>query len=62
MLKNYLTICIRNIRKRKFFASINILGMTIGITACLFIALYVIDEFSYDRCWTTQKNWNAGFA
>jgi putative ABC transport system permease protein len=49
MLKNYFTICIRNIRKRKFFASINLLGMTAGITACLLIALYVIDEFSYDR-------------
>ena len=49
MLKNYFTISIRNIRKRKFFASINILGMTAGITACLLIALYVIDEFSYDR-------------
>jgi len=49
MLKNYFTISIRNIRKRKFFASINILGMAIGITAGLLIALYVIDEFSYDR-------------
>ncbi|MDJ1484648.1 ABC transporter permease [Cytophagaceae bacterium YF14B1] len=49
MLKNYFTIAIRTIRKRKFFASINILGMTAGIAACLLIALYVIDEFSYDR-------------
>src|SRR5437868_9316 len=49
MFKNYFTISIRNIRKRKFFASINILGMTTGITACLLIALYVIDEFNYDR-------------
>ena len=49
MLKNYFTISIRNIRKRKVFASINLLGMTAGITACLLIALYVIDEFSYDR-------------
>jgi putative ABC transport system permease protein len=49
MLKNYFTIAIRNIRKRKFFASITISGMTVGITACLLIALYVIDEFSYDR-------------
>ena len=49
MLKNYFTIVIRNISKRKFFASINLLGMTAGITACLLIALYVIDEFSYDR-------------
>jgi putative ABC transport system permease protein len=47
--KNYFTIAIRNILKRKFFTSINILGMTAGITACLLIALYVIDEFGYDR-------------
>ncbi len=49
MLRNYFTIALRNIRKHKFFAAINILGMTIGITSCLFIALYVINEFSYDR-------------
>lgn len=49
MLRNYLTICIRTIRKRKLFASINIFGMTAGITTCLLIALYVNDEFSYDR-------------
>lgn len=49
MLRNYFTIAIRNIRKRKFFATITILGMTAGITACLLIALYIIDELSYDR-------------
>ncbi len=49
MLKNYLTICVRNIRKRKFFAAINLLGMAAGLTSCLLIALYIIDEFSYDR-------------
>ncbi len=49
MLKNYYTIAIRNLLKQKFFAGINLLGMTTGITACLFIALYIIDEFNYDR-------------
>lgn len=49
MLKNYFNIAIRNILKRKFFASINILGMTIGTTACLLIALYIINEFTYDK-------------
>lgn len=48
MLKNYFTIAIRNIRKRKVFATINVLGMTAGITACLLITLYIIHEFSYD--------------
>ena len=54
MLKNYFTISIRNIRKRKVFASINLLGMTAGITACFLIALYVIDESSYDRFHSTS--------
>ncbi|MCB9268185.1 MAG: ABC transporter permease [Lewinellaceae bacterium] len=49
MLRNYFTLAIRNIRKRRFFAGINILGMTAGIAACLLIALYVMDELSYDR-------------
>ena len=49
MLKNYFNIAIRNMMKHKFFSAINILGMTIGITACLLIVLYVTDELSYDR-------------
>lgn len=49
MLINYFKIAIRNILKYKFFSAINIFGMTIGITACLLIVLYVADELSYDR-------------
>lgn len=49
MLKNYFNIAFRNMMKHKFFSAINILGMTIGITACLLLALYVTDELGYDR-------------
>lgn len=49
MFKNYLKVAFRNILKYKFFSLINILGMTIGVTACLLIALYVTNELSYDR-------------
>jgi putative ABC transport system permease protein len=49
MIKNYFIIALRNIAKHKFFSAINILGMTIGITACLLIILWVTDELSYDR-------------
>jgi putative ABC transport system permease protein len=49
MLKSYFTVAIRNIRKHKLFSAINILGMTMGITACLMIVLYVVDELSYDK-------------
>jgi putative ABC transport system permease protein len=49
MLRNYFKLAFRNIMKYKFFSAINILGMSIGITACLLLLLYVVDELSYDR-------------
>jgi putative ABC transport system permease protein len=49
MLKNYLKVAIRNILKHKFYSTINVLGMTMGVTACILIVLYVVDELSYDR-------------
>ncbi len=55
MFKNYLKVAFRNILKHKFFSLINILGMTIGVTACLLITLYVTDELSYDRFHTNAK-------
>ena len=49
MIKNYFKIAVRNILKYKFFSAINILGMTLGVTSCLLIILYVTDELSFDR-------------
>ncbi len=49
MIKNYIKVAVRNILKYKFFSAINILGMTIGLTACLLISLYVVDELSFDQ-------------
>ncbi len=49
MFQNYLKIAIRNILKYKFFSAINVLGMTIGITSCLMLILYVSHELSYDQ-------------
>lgn len=49
MIRNYLKVALRNVAKQKFFSAINIVGMTIGITACLLIILYVSDELSFDR-------------
>ncbi|MFZ5973208.1 MAG: ABC transporter permease [Bacteroidota bacterium] len=48
MLENFFKVALRNILKYKFFSAINILGMTIGLTACLMIILYVVDELSFD--------------
>jgi putative ABC transport system permease protein len=49
MLRNFFTVAIRNILKQKFYSIINILGLTAGITASLFIILYIADELSYDK-------------
>jgi putative ABC transport system permease protein len=49
MLKNYITIAIRNITRNKIYSLVNIAGLTIGLTACFLILLYVQDELSYDR-------------
>ena len=49
MLKNYLKISLRNLKKYKTFAFINVFGLAVGLTSCLLILLYVLDELSYDR-------------
>jgi len=49
MLKNYFLLAVKNFRKQKMFSIINILGLTIGITCCLMIFLFIMTEFSYDN-------------
>ncbi len=48
MIKNYLKIAWRNIAKHKVFSAINILGLAMGVTCSLLIALWVIDEYQTD--------------
>lgn len=48
MFKNYLKTAWRNLWRNKIFSFINVLGLTIGLTACFFIFLYVRFELSYD--------------
>jgi putative ABC transport system permease protein len=49
MLRNYITITLRNILRQKGYSLINILGLSIGLMACLFIVLFIIDELSFDK-------------
>lgn len=49
MLKNYFKIAFRNLWKHKAFSFINIMGLTVGMTACFLIFLYVKFERSYDN-------------
>jgi putative ABC transport system permease protein len=49
MFKNYLKVAARNMRKHKGYTFINVFGLTMGMTICLLIFLWVRDEMSYDR-------------
>lgn len=49
MFGNYLITALRNFYKFRFYTLINVVGLTIGITVCLIILLFVRFELSYDR-------------
>lgn len=49
MFSNYLKIAWRSLRKNKVFSFINIAGLSLGISVCFIITLYVRDELSYER-------------
>ena len=49
MFKNYFKTAWRNLMKNKVFSFINILGLTIGITVCMMIFLFIMNEFSVDN-------------
>ena len=66
MWRNYLTVGIRALTKNRAYAVINILGLAIGLAACVLILLYVRYERSYDdwmrgadRVFQLQTNYKA---
>ena len=49
MLRNYLRIALRNLRKHPLYTVINVSGLAVGMACCLLILLLVRHEWSYDR-------------
>jgi putative ABC transport system permease protein len=49
MLKNYLKNALRHLHKNRVFTHVNIIGLVIALTSCIFITLFILDELSYDR-------------
>jgi len=49
MFKNIIKTAVRHIVKHSGYATLNVLGLTIGISSALFLIIYVADEVSYDR-------------
>jgi putative ABC transport system permease protein len=56
MIKNYFKIAWRNLVKNKFYSTINISGLSVGLTVGIIILLWVQDEFSYDRFHSKEEN------
>ncbi|MEM8970187.1 MAG: hypothetical protein AAGE93_27470, partial [Bacteroidota bacterium] len=67
MIKNYLSIALRNFRKQKTFSLLNIGGLAIALATATLALVYIQHEFSYDRWIPNQENiyrvyreWNPG--
>lgn len=54
MFKNYISVALRNLLKDRLYSVINIMGLAIGLAACVLILLFVRDELSYDTFWEKQ--------
>ncbi|MBV7269940.1 ABC transporter permease [Winogradskyella luteola] len=48
MIKNYFKIALRSLKKNKLYTGINIFGLSIGLSACVLISLYISSELTYD--------------
>jgi putative ABC transport system permease protein len=49
LLRSYVKLALRRLRLQKTYSLINIGGLALGLTACLFVFLWVQDEAGYDR-------------
>jgi putative ABC transport system permease protein len=49
MIKNYLLLAVKHLRKQKLFSLVNLLGLTVGISCCLMIFLFIVNELNYDN-------------
>ncbi len=56
MLKSYLTIALRYLKRHKIYSFINISGLAIGMACCVLILLWINDEIRYDRFHEQTEN------
>ena len=49
MILTYFKIAFRRLQKSRLYTLINLVGLTVGISSCLLIGLFIINELSYDR-------------
>ncbi len=56
MLINHVKTAWRTIVKDKTYATINVLGLTIGLCACMLVFTVIVDELSYDKFWSRSED------
>ncbi|MEQ9425786.1 MAG: FtsX-like permease family protein [Cyclobacteriaceae bacterium] len=56
MFRNYITIALRHLRKNKVYTFINLSGLSVGITCCALIYLFVSHELSFDKGFENGKD------
>jgi putative ABC transport system permease protein len=71
MFKNYIKVAYRNIIKQKAYSVINILGLALGLAACILVGLYIWQDMHYDdfhengdhiyRIYTSTKTPQGGY-
>ena len=49
MIRNFLTVGLRNLRQQPLYSMLNILGLAMGMTCMLLAVLYTGHQFSFDR-------------
>lgn len=67
MLRNYLIIAWRNIKRQKIFSFINVFGLAIGLCASLLIIVFIADEYQANNWirnvnsqYMLESDWDAG--
>ncbi len=56
MIRNYLTVALRNFKRHPLYSAINVLGLAIGMAAGFIILQYVYYELSYDSFFENKEN------
>ncbi|MBS4066455.1 MAG: ABC transporter permease [Chitinophagaceae bacterium] len=56
MFKNYFLVALRNIKKKKIYSAINILGLATGMAVCMLIVLFIKSETGYDTFHSNAGN------
>ncbi len=55
MIKNYFKVALRNLRNNKAFASLNIVGLAIGMATAILIGLWINDETHFNQYYSNHK-------